>query len=279
MKALVPRHVLPGLDRGPFKLTCDDFQPTNMIVNNEQELKVIAVIDWEWSYTAPAQMVNSTPSWLVIQSPHIWATVDDRLTRFNKHLEIYTRILEEEEPKILMNSIHDDHKPSKILRATQEKGLQWFHTLILRGFNGPTCVPFIKLQEKTQDWDRLASAIPEEDIDLFVKKKMNDLKEYEKQLAEMEARYKIALEGNLDTLHTFLGENAKLVPLDSERRQWKSWACFHQLIVLALSDFAMVSGIELRLFPEAQRDPLRRLPISAIYSKLYTEKISVLSSV
>jgi hypothetical protein len=41
----------------------------------------------------------------------------------------------------------------------------------------------------------------------------------------------------------------------------------------------MVSGIELRLFPEAQRDPLRRLPISAIYSKLYTEKISVLSSV
>jgi aminoglycoside phosphotransferase (APT) family kinase protein len=47
MKALVRRHVLPGLDRGPFKLVCHDFQPTNMIVNNEQELKVIAVTDWE----------------------------------------------------------------------------------------------------------------------------------------------------------------------------------------------------------------------------------------
>jgi hypothetical protein len=82
MKALIARHVLPGYDKGPFKLVCDDFQPTNTIVNNEQDLKIVAVIDWEWSYTAPVQLANSTPSWLLIESPNAWSSVDERLTRF-----------------------------------------------------------------------------------------------------------------------------------------------------------------------------------------------------
>jgi hypothetical protein len=54
MKALIARHVLPGYEKGSFKLTCDDFQPTNMIANNEHELKIVGVLDLEWSYTAPS---------------------------------------------------------------------------------------------------------------------------------------------------------------------------------------------------------------------------------
>ncbi|KAI5864632.1 hypothetical protein GGS23DRAFT_457488 [Durotheca rogersii] len=228
MKALITRHVLPGHDKGPFKLTCDDFQPTNMIVNNEQDLKVVAVIDWEWSYTAPAQLVNSTPTWLLIQSPNAWASVDERLTRFNWHLELYTRILEEEEPKILGDGIVADQKPSTMLRACQEDGRQWFHFIILRGFNGPTCVPFVKLREETRDWDKLAAAVPEEDINSFVQKKMADLQKYEKQLVEMKERYKIALRGDLKDLDTFLCKNTEMLSLDGWRYQWQSWTCFNR---------------------------------------------------
>lgn len=179
MKALIPRHVLPGHDMGPFKLICDDFQPTNMIVNNEQDLKVVAVIDWEWSYTAPTQLADSTPTWLVIESPNAWASVDERLARYNKHLELYTRLLEEEEAKILGDGVAEDQKASTMLRACQKDGRQWFHFIILRGFNGPTCVPFAKLREETEDWDELVAAIPEEDINSFVQKKMAGLPKYE----------------------------------------------------------------------------------------------------
>ncbi|KAF4980844.1 hypothetical protein FZEAL_3242 [Fusarium zealandicum] len=234
MKALIPRHVLSSHGMGPFKLVCDDFQPTNMIVNNEEDLKVVAVIDWEWSYTAPAQLVNSTPRSIPrpgqfhAQSPNAWASVDERLARFQQHLELYTRILEEEELKILGYGITEDQKPSTMLRACQKDGRQWLHFIILRGFNGPTCVPFVKLREETKDWDELAAAIPEEDISSFVKKKMADLQKYEEQLVEMKERYRTALNGNSKDLDEFLCQNAETLSLDCWRYQWQSWTCFNR---------------------------------------------------
>ncbi|XXG99424.1 hypothetical protein Hte_005763 [Hypoxylon texense] len=228
MKALIPRHVLPGLDNGPFKFMCDDFQPTNMIVNNEQDMKIIAVIDWEWSYIAPAQMVYSTPSWLLIESPNAWPLVDKRLARFNKNLELYTRILEEEEQKVIGTDVREDEKPSAMLRECQKQGRQWFHFILLRGFNGPTCVPFIKLREETADWDDLASAIPEDEIDKFVQKKVKDLQIYETQLAEAQERYKVALAGESEDLMAFLNKNEEIFHGDRQRHHWRSWSCWKQ---------------------------------------------------
>ncbi|KAF5637143.1 phosphotransferase enzyme family [Fusarium sp. NRRL 52700] len=88
MKSLVSRHFLLNQDTGPFKLTCDDLQPTNMIVNNEQDLKIVGVLDWEWSYAAPAQLA-STPWWLLIESSNVWSYIDKRLDRFDQLLELY----------------------------------------------------------------------------------------------------------------------------------------------------------------------------------------------
>ncbi|KPA35838.1 phosphotransferase enzyme family protein [Fusarium langsethiae] len=226
MKSLVSRHVLRDHDMGPFKLICDDLQPTNMIINNEQDMKVIGVFDWEWSYTAPVQLVHSTPSWLLIESPNAWSSVDERLVRFNQHLDLYSRILAEEERKILGEEFDEGRKPSSILQACQEDGRQWFHMIILRGFNGPACVPFTKLREQTKDWDELVSAIPEEDIESFVSKKMADLRTYKDQMVEIEQRYNIALGGGLEDLNCFLSKNRELLALDDSRHQWQSWTRF-----------------------------------------------------
>ncbi|KAJ2985237.1 hypothetical protein NUW58_g5643 [Xylaria curta] len=226
MKALIARHVLPGRDKGPFKFMCDDFQPANMIVNNEQDLKIIAVIDWEWSYAAPAQLVHSTPSWLLIESPNAWSSVDERLARFNKHLELYTRILEEEEQKVLGNDVREDERPSALLRECQKQGRQWFHFILLRGFNGPSCVPFLKLREETPDWDELVSAIPEDKIKSFVQKKVAELQKYEMQLAETQKRYEAALVGESEDMVAYLEESVKSLGVDRQRHQWLSWRCF-----------------------------------------------------
>ncbi|KAI8946441.1 hypothetical protein F4801DRAFT_61795 [Xylaria longipes] len=226
IKALIARHVLPGRDKGPFKFMCDDFQPANMIVNNKEDLKIIAVIDWEWSYAAPAQVVHSTPSWLLIESPNAWPSVDERLARFNQHLELYTRILEEEEQKVLGNDIREDEKPSALLRECQKQGRQWFHFILLRGFNGPSCVPFVKLREETADWDELVSAIPEDKIEAFVRKKVADLQTYETQLAETQERYEAALAAESEDMVAFLEESVKRLVVDKQRHQWRSWKCF-----------------------------------------------------
>lgn len=94
IEAMIPRHVFPGHEEAPFKLACDDFQLTNMVINDKQGLKVIAVIDWEWPYTASAWLVNSTPSWLLIETPNKWSSVDVRVHRLTRYLDLYSRILE-----------------------------------------------------------------------------------------------------------------------------------------------------------------------------------------
>lgn len=225
MKSLIARQVLPGRDNGPFKFMCDDFQPTNMIVNNEKDLKIIAVIDWEWSYTGPTQMADSTPFWLLIESPNAWTSIDKRFARFQENLELFTRILKEEEENVL-GAVPENEKPSALLGECQKHGRQWFHFLLRRGFNGPNCVPFVKLREETEDWDKLVSAISKEEIEAFVQKKVADLQTYEKQLAETQERYQAALKGESEDLAAFLDKNVEILHIDTQRHQWRSWSCF-----------------------------------------------------
>ena len=58
---LVKTWHLSHYDRGPFVLTHGDLSPANIIV--DQDLCIKGVIDWEWSYTLPLQLVVP-PTWL-----------------------------------------------------------------------------------------------------------------------------------------------------------------------------------------------------------------------
>ncbi|KAH8590402.1 hypothetical protein B0O99DRAFT_676005 [Bisporella sp. PMI_857] len=48
-----------------------------MIVNNERDLKIVGVIDWEWSYAGPCQLFCSPPHWLLLDSPNYWFKDDN----------------------------------------------------------------------------------------------------------------------------------------------------------------------------------------------------------
>lgn len=55
----VLRQLVPNFaryDSGPFKLICDDFSAMNMMVNNANNLHIVAVLDWEWSYAGPREL-------------------------------------------------------------------------------------------------------------------------------------------------------------------------------------------------------------------------------
>ncbi|TLD37546.1 hypothetical protein E2P81_ATG04358 [Venturia nashicola] len=174
-KALVPCLVSAEHEKGPFKLICDDFGPANMIVDNAQNLNIVAVIDWEWTYTGPYQLFWSPPRWLLIQPPNSWEDSDERLSIYHRYLELYIRILGEEEVRVLGADIHPEERPSKMMRQFRANGWMWFHHIIWGGFNGPTHIPFKELQASTADFDRLVAEVPQEDIDDFVKTKIDHL--------------------------------------------------------------------------------------------------------
>ncbi len=54
MRSLLPHFVEEDYDHGPFKLICDDLGLANLIVKSEEDLTVVGVVDFEWSYIGPA---------------------------------------------------------------------------------------------------------------------------------------------------------------------------------------------------------------------------------
>ncbi len=61
---------------GPFKLWCDDLRPVNVLVDKDG--KIVAVIDWEFAYAAPADFSRIPPWWLLLVMPEKWpAGLDD----------------------------------------------------------------------------------------------------------------------------------------------------------------------------------------------------------
>jgi RIO-like serine/threonine protein kinase len=53
-RAVAVEWVDPIYNHGPFILMHGDLRPTNIIV--DKNLKILSIIDWEWSRIVPAQL-------------------------------------------------------------------------------------------------------------------------------------------------------------------------------------------------------------------------------
>lgn len=71
----------------------------------------------------------------------------------------------------------------------------------------------------------LAASIPDGIPSLPLREKMADLENYQKQLANIEERYRLGLKGGIG-LNSFLQEIKRMFYLEGSRRQWQSWGCF-----------------------------------------------------
>ncbi|KAH6665755.1 phosphotransferase [Halenospora varia] len=71
-----------------FWLWCDDFRPGNILLNDEED--VVAMIDWEFAYAAPAQFVLDPPWWLLLDIPEMWEDgIDNWVKTYSRHLETW----------------------------------------------------------------------------------------------------------------------------------------------------------------------------------------------
>ena len=80
---------------GPFRLHCDDFRPSNVLVNL-RNLQITGVVDWEFTYVAPAEFTYIAPWWLLLQSPEDWESdLHEFLERFMPRLRLFLEALRE----------------------------------------------------------------------------------------------------------------------------------------------------------------------------------------
>ncbi|PWY83433.1 phosphotransferase family protein [Aspergillus heteromorphus CBS 117.55] len=80
-----------ALKKRPFCVWCDDFRPANVLVKDSQ---IVGVLDWEFTYAAPAEFSCAPPWWLLIEKPEYWpGGLDDWTNVFEKRLETFLRAM------------------------------------------------------------------------------------------------------------------------------------------------------------------------------------------
>lgn len=105
--------------------------------------------------------------------------------RYFKYLEIYKRVLEEEESK---RAGHEKKQVSELVKWSEDSGVMWFHILLSCGFNGTYSFPFTQLRQHigVDKWKSLRWKVDQEEVGEFVTQKIAQLEQYNEEVAEIE---------------------------------------------------------------------------------------------
>ncbi|KAK6008412.1 hypothetical protein QM012_000315 [Aureobasidium pullulans] len=184
LQALVP-YFTSRFDSGPFTLFCDDFHPRNILVD-ENTYQITAVIDWEWTNTAPFDFSMTPPSWLVLEPPESWIASSE--IKFKKQLTLFLRALEDAESRreqCVALTQPNAPRMSSAMRQSFDDGTFWFVQLSMESFSFDGDVFWPHLESILQERGLLEIGIPDEgEIQQFVAHKMKDLEAYNRELEE-----------------------------------------------------------------------------------------------
>ncbi|CAG7946679.1 unnamed protein product [Penicillium nalgiovense] len=191
---MIPDMVNESYNQGPFKLICDDFGPANVIVKGEHDLTVVGVVDLEWVYAEPAQLFASASWWLLLDRP----INEDRdfeiggppkvTSRYFRHLEMFKRILGEEEEK--MPEQHSK-KISKLMTWSEDSGAMWLHMLLSSGFFDWFTFPCMQLRQRVGvgKWsEQLEKINSQKEAKEFVARKLREVEEYDEKVGKVEQK-------------------------------------------------------------------------------------------
>ncbi|KAJ5584909.1 uncharacterized protein N7459_004709 [Penicillium hispanicum] len=218
LKSLIPELTNTTYDRGPFKLICDDFGMANMIVRSKGDLTIVGVVDIEWVYAGPAQLFGSAPWWLLLDRPvnDEWdfeeGEAPKATDRYFKCLEIFIRVLEEEETRMTESNRRE---LTELVKWSRDTGAMWLHMLLSSGFFDDLTFPCMQLrkhkgvqwwEERMQDYEDTA------EVEKFVADKMKDLAAYD-EIKEKVEHYKVLMDNEMSaedfisSVSSILGSN------------------------------------------------------------------------
>ncbi|OJZ88519.1 hypothetical protein ASPFODRAFT_31498 [Aspergillus luchuensis CBS 106.47] len=112
--------------QGPFRLYCDDFRPSNVLMNLNTS-RVSAVIDWEFTYAAPAEFTYVAPWWLLLQSPEDWeGDLHQFLDRYIPRFHVFLEVLRECENKLMgQGLLLESQRLASRMGESLDNGLFW----------------------------------------------------------------------------------------------------------------------------------------------------------
>lgn len=165
--------------QGPFRLYCDDFRPSNILIDIRSQ-QISGVIDWEFTYVAPAEFTYTAPWWLLLQSPEDWElNLHQFLTRYSPRLGIFLDALRNCEDEMIKKKVLSESQClSPRMERSMDTGLFWvclaaryssmfdeiYWTFIDQRYYGP----FTSLEDRIQNLNQRQQC----ELDEFVKLKM-----------------------------------------------------------------------------------------------------------
>lgn len=120
-----PRFPAPD-GSNSFRLWCDDFRPTNALLDRAEDDKLAVLIDWEFTYAAPAQFALDPPWWLLFETPEMWKPggVGEWSKAYESQLEIWLKAMEDQEDGA---AFLDGLPLSAYMRDSWETGRFWLN--------------------------------------------------------------------------------------------------------------------------------------------------------
>lgn len=124
----------PLLEEGPFKIWCDDLRPANVLLHDN--LKIAGVVDWEFTYAAPAEFSYAPPWWLLIEKPEYWSEgLEDWTRTFDYRLKTFLKVMKDyEESAIQQGRLKEDQRLSDRMYHSWESGDFWIVYAVLHSF-------------------------------------------------------------------------------------------------------------------------------------------------
>jgi len=79
-----------------FRLCCDELRPGNFLLDDTDN--IAAIIDWEFTYTAPSQFSLDPPWWLVLDAPDMWGNgIDDWVNFYEPRMKLWLAAMRQAE--------------------------------------------------------------------------------------------------------------------------------------------------------------------------------------
>lgn len=126
-KLIKERKVASGAHaNGPFKLWCDDFRPTNVLL--DANMQIVGVVDWEFTYTTPAEFCFAPPWWLLLEQPEYWPDgIENWKEIYEVRLKTFLKAMTDaEESAIASGRLEEDQRLSPKMKASWDSGDFWF---------------------------------------------------------------------------------------------------------------------------------------------------------
>ncbi|EFE41029.1 hypothetical protein TRV_04227 [Trichophyton verrucosum HKI 0517] len=174
------------IDHNKYRLFCDDLRPTNVLI--DENSKVVAVIDWEFTYTAPSEFTYSPPWWLLLETPEDWPSgILDWAVTYDSRLKVFLRAMTRQEDIAIRDGrLSDRERLSERMYNNWSTGAFWINYGLRKSWALDIVWPFIDRaifggeQPHEQRIALLENRIQltddeRKEMDAFVQRKLRDL--------------------------------------------------------------------------------------------------------